>query len=63
MTDWSVLRLATIGLIIVVVMVIISATLLLWDGNALPDGVIALGSAAVGALATLMTTSVTHRDN
>lgn len=52
-----VLKYATLGLISIVLSVILSATLLIWSGAAVPDGIVALGSAATGALATLMTTS------
>lgn len=52
-----VLRCATIGLIATVLTVILSSTWLISAGKQVPDGIVALASAAVGALATLMTTS------
>lgn len=57
MTRWSVLRIATAGLILLGLTVVVGAVYLIGIGQEIPDGIIALGSAAVGAVATLMTTS------
>ena len=45
-----------IGLIMVAVSVVIATAALIGTGHTVPDGMVALGSASVGALATLMTT-------
>lgn len=51
------LRLAAAGLIAMGLFVVGGAVYLIGMDKDVPDGIIALGSAAVGALATLMTTS------
>jgi hypothetical protein len=53
----SILRTATLCLTAVALSVTVGTTVLLINHDVVPDGLIALGSAAVGALATLMTTS------
>jgi hypothetical protein len=53
---WSVLRLAVLGLILSGVATVMAVTFLIAQGSAAPDGLIAIASASVGALATLMTT-------
>jgi hypothetical protein len=55
--DWSVLRLAVVGLILLGVTAIVSVTILLYQGDTPPDGLIAIGAGCVGALATLMATT------
>lgn len=57
MTKWTVLRLAAAGLIAMGLAVVVGSVYLIGLDKDIPDGIIALGSAAVGALATLMTTS------
>lgn len=52
--DYVVLRLAVIGLIIATVFALVGTVLLSWYGKAAPDGVVAIGSAGVGALATML---------
>lgn len=52
--DYVVLRLAVIGLIIATAFSLGGTILLSWYGKASPDGVIAIGSAGVGALATML---------
>lgn len=52
--DYVVLRLAVIGLIIATVFALAGTVLLSWYGKAAPDGVVAIGSAGVGALATML---------
>ena len=52
--DYVVLRLAVIGLILAIVLALIGTVALSWYDKTVPDGVIALGSAGVGALATML---------
>lgn len=52
--DYVVLRLAVVGLIIATVFALVGTVLLSWYGKAAPDGVVAIGSAGVGALATML---------
>lgn len=52
--DYVVLRLAVVGLIIATVFALVGTVLLSWFGKAAPDGVVAIGSAGVGALATML---------
>lgn len=52
--DYVVLRLAVIGLIVATVFALAGTVLLSWYGKAAPDGVVAIGSAGVGALATML---------
>jgi uncharacterized integral membrane protein len=52
--DYVVLRLAVVGLIIATVFALAGTVLLSWYGKAAPDGVVAIGSAGVGALATML---------
>lgn len=54
---WSVLRFAVMGLIGVALVAICASAYLLSQSDAVPEGLIAIGSTAVGALATLMVTS------
>lgn len=57
---WDVLKIAVAGLIAVGAAAVICVTFLVARGREAPDGLVALASAAVGALATLMTTSGTR---
>ena len=52
--DYIVLRIAVVGLIIAVIITLISVSVLAWSSRTLPDGVLAIGSAAVGALSTML---------
>ena len=52
--DYVVLRLAVVGLIIATVLALAGTVFLIWSGRAAPDGVVAIGSAGVGALATML---------
>lgn len=52
--DYVVLRLAVVGLIIATVFALVGTILLSWYGKAAPDGIVAIGSAGVGALATML---------
>lgn len=52
--DYSILRFAVLGLIIAIVFTIIGDIFLLARGNTTPTGMLAIGSAAVGALATML---------
>jgi uncharacterized integral membrane protein len=52
--DYVVLRLAVVGLILAIVLALVGTVTLAWYDKAVPDGVIALGSAGVGALATML---------
>jgi uncharacterized integral membrane protein len=52
--DYLVLRVAVYGLIISIVMSIIGVVTLAYLNKELPDGVLAMGSAAVGALSTML---------
>lgn len=54
MTSWTVLRIAVIGLILCSIVTVLAVSFLLWSGGTAPDGLIAIGGTAVGALATLM---------
>ena len=61
MTDWSILRVAVIGLILCGVVTVLAVTFLLWSGSTAPDGLIAIAGTSVGALATLMVTGGERR--
>lgn len=52
--DYVVLRLAVVGLIIAIAVALIGTIFLVWNEKAAPDGVVAIGSAGVGALATML---------
>ena len=52
--DYVVLRMAVVGLIIATVVALLGTLLLIANGKAAPDGVVAIGSAGVGALATML---------
>ena len=52
--DYVVLRLAVVGLIIATVLALAGTVFLIWSGRSAPDGVVAIGSAGVGALATML---------
>lgn len=52
--DYVVLRLAVVGLIVATALALIGTVFLIWDGKSAPDGVVAIGSAGVGALATML---------
>ncbi len=55
-----VLKLAVLGLVLLGFSAMVGSVALLWRGTeAVPDGIIAMGSACVGALATLL---VSQRD-
>lgn len=53
---WGVLKIAVVGLIIAGSTTVACVTFLIAQGKEAPDGLIAIASAAIGALATLMTT-------
>lgn len=52
--DYLVLRWAVAGLILAIFVSLMGVILLTWSGTVLPDGVIAIGSTATGALATML---------
>lgn len=52
--DYLVLRWAVAGLILAIFVSLMGVITLTWTGATLPDGVIAIGSTAVGALATML---------
>lgn len=52
--DYVVLRMAVIGLIMATVVALFGTIFLTWYGKSAPDGVVAIGSAGVGALATML---------
>ena len=52
--DYIVLRLAVVGLILATVFALAGTVFLIWSGRTAPDGVVAIGSAGVGALATML---------
>lgn len=52
--DYLVLRWAVFGLILATTISLVGSLLLLWAGKTAPDGVVAIGSAGVGALATML---------
>jgi uncharacterized integral membrane protein len=53
-SDYVVLRLAVVGLILAGVVALLGAIFLTWNGRTAPDGVVAIGSASIGALATML---------
>lgn len=53
--NWSVLKLAVSLLGAVTILSVVATTVLLANGDAAPEGVIAIGAGGVGALATLLT--------
>lgn len=52
--DYVVLRLAVVGLIVATILALAGTVILTWAGKTAPDGVVAIGSAGVGALATML---------
>lgn len=52
--DYTVLRYAVIGLMLAMTISLVGVILLSWKGIPTPDGIVAIGSAAVGALATML---------
>lgn len=52
--DYLVLRFAVLGLILAIVIALAGVIFLSSSGKELPDGIVAIGSAAVGALATML---------
>lgn len=52
--DYVVLRMAVIGLILAISIALFGTIVLIWNGKNAPDGVVAIGSAGVGALATML---------
>ena len=53
-SDYTILRLAVLGLILSTVLALLGGIILLYSGRAVPDGIIAIGSSATGALATML---------
>lgn len=53
-SDYTILRLAVLGLIVATVLALLGAVFLLTQERTVPDGIIAIGSSAVGALATML---------
>lgn len=52
--DYVVLRMAVIGLILATIVALVGTCVLTWFEKAAPDGIVAIGSAGVGALATML---------
>jgi hypothetical protein len=52
--DYLVLRVAVIGLILATTITLLGAIMLVAAGKQAPEGIIAIGSAGVGALATML---------
>ena len=52
--DYVVLRWAVIGLLAAIVISLVGVLVLAYEGIPTPDGIIAIGSAGVGALATML---------
>jgi hypothetical protein len=52
--DYVVLRMAVIGLIMATIVALVGTCVLTWFEKAAPDGIVAIGSAGVGALATML---------
>lgn len=52
--DYVVLRMAVIGLILATIVALIGTVVLTWFDKSAPDGIVAIGSAGVGALATML---------
>lgn len=61
MTQTKVLLLAVGGLVVALLVCIVSASLLVNNNKEVPDGILAIGSAAVGALSTMLVTPRTER--
>lgn len=51
---YVVLRYAVFGLILAIALSLVGVVTLIWGNKEVPDGVIAMGSAAVGALSTML---------
>ncbi len=52
--DYVVLRFAVIGLILAINVTLVGVMILSYGGQKVPEGLIAIGSTAVGALATML---------
>jgi uncharacterized integral membrane protein len=52
--DYVVLRFAVLGLMLAIIVSLVGVIFLAWQGKELPDGIVAIGSASVGALATML---------
>lgn len=52
--DYVVLRFAVIGLMLSITIALLGVIFLAWQEKELPDGIVAIGSASVGALATML---------
>lgn len=54
MTKWSVLRVTILSLASLAGVTIVASAVLLYTGADIPEGFVAIASAAVGALATML---------
>lgn len=52
--DYVVLRFAVVGLMLAILVSLVGVVFLAWQRRELPDGIVAIGSASVGALATML---------
>lgn len=52
--DYIVLRYAVVGLVLAIAITLLGVIFLSHQEKSIPDGVVAMGSAAVGALATML---------
>jgi uncharacterized integral membrane protein len=52
--DYVVLRFAVLGLMLAILVALVGVVFLAWQDKELPDGIVAIGSASVGALATML---------
>lgn len=52
--DYIVLRYAVLGLVLAIAITLLGVIFLAYQGKSAPDGVVAMGSAAVGALSTML---------
>lgn len=52
--DYVVLRFAVVGLMLAILVSLLGVIFLAWQERELPDGIVAIGSASVGALATML---------
>lgn len=65
MTDSFTIRLVVASLAIIALVSVVGALVLAYSGKAIPDAIIALGSACVGAVSGILarTSSSTEREN
>ncbi len=55
--DYVVLRFAVLGLIVALAISLVGAIVLTYAGHEIPEGIVAIGSACVGAVSTMLVRS------